>query len=264
MNNITITGRTVKISKFIPAEEGKLAICYFKVASNRHYKSNDGTRKSDFISCKAIGKTAESIYKYCGQKKDDGSGKYISRLVTIFGSMETYQTENTMSIAPNMKELKLQSATGTVNGKTGTMKLNGASLADLLKTGIAFNQNGKNFLLQNPNLSFGDFVFKVKVENTLVGVDRIEYLDGKHSTDDNVASFTAENVNSEASYGTSNTTNTTQFSYDSGEGNDFFSDDEQGGFEFTDGITPADGGVDFAGANLTKDNVPADDSEMPF
>ena len=261
MNNITITGRTVKINKFIPAEEGKLAICYFKIASNRHYKSNDGTRKSDFISCKAIGKMAESIYKYCGQKRDDGSGKYVSRLVTIFGSMETYQTENTMSIAPNMKELKLQSATGTVNGKTGTMKLNGASLADLLKAGIAFNQNGKNFLLQNPNLSFGDFVFKVKVENTLVVVDKIEYLDGKHDDNNNVASFTDENVNSEASYGTSNTP---QFNFNNDEGGLFTNNDEQGGFEFTDEITPADGGVDFAGTNLTKDNTPADDSEMPF
>lgn len=79
----------------------------FCVASNRPYsvvkKDSNGNpitengqvvreRPSDFLLCKAIGNVAQVIADHCSEKRADGSGKQISRYLSLYGHLETYKT----------------------------------------------------------------------------------------------------------------------------------------------------------------------------
>jgi hypothetical protein len=79
----------------------------FCVASNRPYsvvkKDSNGNpitengqvvreRPSDFLLCKATGNVAQVIADHCSEKRADGSGKQISRHLSLYGHLETYKT----------------------------------------------------------------------------------------------------------------------------------------------------------------------------
>ena len=50
--------------RYLPSQ---MAVVEFGLAINHKYKKQDGTMKDDtcFVDCKAFGKTAENIHKYC-------------------------------------------------------------------------------------------------------------------------------------------------------------------------------------------------------
>ena len=78
MNTVQIIGRLTKDPVVRYADE--LAIAQFSVAVDRHTKE----KKTDFINCKAFGKTAELIEKYVTKGSQIG----------IEGSIQTGSYEN--------------------------------------------------------------------------------------------------------------------------------------------------------------------------
>lgn len=64
MNKIILSGRLTADpeSKFTP--NGK-QVTRFRLAVDRGFKKDDGTKETDFFSCEAWGKTAEVVEKYC-------------------------------------------------------------------------------------------------------------------------------------------------------------------------------------------------------
>lgn len=77
MNKVILTGRLTADPK--PYEK----VTIFTVAVKRDYKSQNGTYESDFINCKAFGKTAEIINKYFVKGKP----------ITLTGSIRTGKYE---------------------------------------------------------------------------------------------------------------------------------------------------------------------------
>ena len=63
MNNVNLLGRICKDIE-LKYSGSNTAFCSFTLAVNRAYKK-EGQPDADFISCKAFGKTAETIQKYC-------------------------------------------------------------------------------------------------------------------------------------------------------------------------------------------------------
>ena len=63
MNNVVLIGN---ITRDIELRTGKTELASFTLAVQRRFKQ-DGEYKSDFISCKCFGKTAEFVSKYFGK-----------------------------------------------------------------------------------------------------------------------------------------------------------------------------------------------------
>lgn len=63
MNKVNLIGRTTKDIELRQTQSGK-AVASFTLAVDRGIKNEDGTKISDFISCKVWGKTAEVMSKY--------------------------------------------------------------------------------------------------------------------------------------------------------------------------------------------------------
>lgn len=63
MNKVNLIGRTTKDIELRTTQSGK-AVASFTLAVDRGIKNEDGTKISDFISCKVWGKTAEVMSKY--------------------------------------------------------------------------------------------------------------------------------------------------------------------------------------------------------
>lgn len=75
----------------------------FRIATNRNYTRpvmKDGQqveeRPTDFILCRANGKTAEVISDNCSAV--DAEGKHVSRHLALYGHIETYVTDRTFKI----------------------------------------------------------------------------------------------------------------------------------------------------------------------
>lgn len=80
MNNVIIIGRLTKDPEIRYTQNGT-AIARFNVAVDRPTK---GEKKTDFINCKAFGKTAENMSKYTEKGKK----------IAVNGSIETGSYEN--------------------------------------------------------------------------------------------------------------------------------------------------------------------------
>lgn len=106
MLSINTVGRTVRVSELQKATGTRTdgstyenKSIYFTVASDRSYKAKDGSRKSDFIACRANGELAQTIADYASEKKEDNS--IVSRLVYLQGSLETYQSKREVDATLN-------------------------------------------------------------------------------------------------------------------------------------------------------------------
>lgn len=67
LNNVTLMGRLTRDIEVRYAQGSDLALASFTLAVERDYKAQIEERATDFINCKAFGKTAEFIGKYFGQ-----------------------------------------------------------------------------------------------------------------------------------------------------------------------------------------------------
>jgi single-strand DNA-binding protein len=83
MNSVNLMGRICKEVEVKTAQSGTAHLS-FTLAVTREYKKEGEERQSDFISCKAFGKTAEFIGKYFGK----GS------LVAVGGKIQTGSYDN--------------------------------------------------------------------------------------------------------------------------------------------------------------------------
>ncbi|EJE02990.1 single-strand binding protein [Staphylococcus epidermidis NIHLM037] len=81
LNKIVIVGRMTKDAQIYEKEDNKIAT--FCVATERNYKDNNNEISSDYLLCKAFGKTATNIEKYTSQ----------GTLVGITGQMRSRKYE---------------------------------------------------------------------------------------------------------------------------------------------------------------------------
>ena len=81
LNKIVIVGRMTKDAKIYDNEEVKIAT--FSVATERNYKDDINEISTDYLLCKAFGKTATNIEKYTSQ----------GTLVGITGQMRSRKYE---------------------------------------------------------------------------------------------------------------------------------------------------------------------------
>ena len=109
MNRVELIGRLTKDTE-LKYTKNDMAVATFTIAINRQYKGDSGEQETDYITCKAFGKRAELIGKYC--KKGDQ--------VAVEGSIRTgsyekdgqkhYTTEvvidNIAFLTPKAKEEK--------------------------------------------------------------------------------------------------------------------------------------------------------------
>lgn len=78
INNVVLTGRLVRNLELKQSSNNN-SMLNLTLAVNRTFKDQNGQQQTDFISCKAFGKRAETIAQYC-QKGD---------LIGITGSIQT-------------------------------------------------------------------------------------------------------------------------------------------------------------------------------
>lgn len=114
MLNVHTICRTVWVGKLEEKEASDKSIyktISFKIATKRNYsvsKTVNGVtvkeRPSDFLFCKAIGKTAEIIAENCSSKTADG--KIVSRFLSITGNIQTYTSTTKMQITPTIDDVQ--------------------------------------------------------------------------------------------------------------------------------------------------------------
>lgn len=85
MNNVCISGRTVKEPELRYGQSGK-AVCSLTIAVKRNYKNAQGEYESDFINCVAFGKTGELIANHVGK----------GQIIPVSGRLRvrTYEKDN--------------------------------------------------------------------------------------------------------------------------------------------------------------------------
>ena len=85
INNVVLTGRIVRNLELKQTSNNNSSL-NITLAVDRNFKDQNGEKQTDFISCKAFGKRAETIAQYC-QKGD---------LVGITGNIQTggYQKQD--------------------------------------------------------------------------------------------------------------------------------------------------------------------------
>ena len=81
LNKIVIVGRMTKDAQIYEKEDNKIAT--FRVATERNYKDDINEISTDYLLCKAFGKTATNIEKYTSQ----------GTLVGITGQMRSRKYE---------------------------------------------------------------------------------------------------------------------------------------------------------------------------
>ena len=81
LNKIVIVGRMTKDAQIYEKEDNKIAT--FCVTTERNYKDDNNEISSDYLLCKAFGKTATNIEKYTSQ----------GTLVGITGQMRSRKYE---------------------------------------------------------------------------------------------------------------------------------------------------------------------------
>lgn len=109
LNKIVIVGRMTKDAQIYEKEDNKIAT--FCVATERNYKDDNNEISTDYLLCKAFGKTATNIEKYTSQGTLVGitgqmrSRKYEKEGQTHFVTELYVETIKFMS--PKIKTMKL-------------------------------------------------------------------------------------------------------------------------------------------------------------
>ena len=91
LNKIVIVGRMTKDAQIYEKEDNKIAT--FCVATERNYKDDINEISTDYLLCKAFGKTATNIEKYTSQ----------GTLVGITGQMRSRKFETIKFMSPKNK-----------------------------------------------------------------------------------------------------------------------------------------------------------------
>ena len=105
LNKIVIVGRMTKDAQIYEKEDNKIAT--FCVATERNYKDDINEISTDYLLCKAFGKTATNIEKYTSQ----------GTLVGITGQMRSrkYEKEDPMLGIDGSKYLIINLKTTLIN-----------------------------------------------------------------------------------------------------------------------------------------------------
>ena len=94
MNNVSLIGRLTKDVELRYVSKNSMAVGNFTLAVNREVKSQQGERKTDYISVVMWGKTAEFAYKYFSKGTRVGvTGEIHSRVWEDAEKTRHYVTE---------------------------------------------------------------------------------------------------------------------------------------------------------------------------
>ncbi len=94
MNNVSLIGRLTKDVELRYVSKNSMAVGNFTLAVNRDVKSQQGDRKTDYISVVMWGKTAEFAYKYFSKGTRVGvTGEIHSRVWEDAEKTRHYVTE---------------------------------------------------------------------------------------------------------------------------------------------------------------------------
>ena len=94
MNNVSLIGRLTKDVELRYVSKNSMAVGNFTLAVNRDVKSQQGERKTDYISVVMWGKTAEFAYKYFSKGTRVGvTGEIHSRVWEDAEKTRHYVTE---------------------------------------------------------------------------------------------------------------------------------------------------------------------------
>ena len=157
INNVVLTGRITRNLELKQTNNNNSSL-NITLAVERNFKDQNGQKQTDFISCKAFGKRAETIAQYC-QKGD---------LIGITGSIQTgsYQKQDGSTVY------------------TTDVMVDGLSLFPKLKQdnqANQFNQHLNNFNQQNnlaQNNAYNGF-------NNQNGDNALNYINQPHNMQNN-------------------------------------------------------------------------------
>ena len=107
INKVILAGRLIKDAELKSTTSGK-EVCQFVLAVTRNYKNANGEYESDFITCKAFGKTAQFISNFTkkgnklaiegrmltGSYEKDGNKVYTTDIVVeTFSLLDSKKSE---------------------------------------------------------------------------------------------------------------------------------------------------------------------------
>lgn len=143
INSVVLVGRMVKDADLRYTPQGQ-AVATFSLAVNRNFKSQNGERETDFISCVIWRKQAENLANWA--KK--------GTLVGIVGRIQTRNYENTQGQRVYVTEVVAESFQVLENKNTQMNRENGNNQAPAPSQG-GYNSAGD----QTPNFEngFGSF-----------------------------------------------------------------------------------------------------------
>lgn len=143
INSVVLVGRMVKDADLRYTAQGQ-AVATFSLAVNRNFKSQNGEREADFISCVIWRKQAENLANWA--KK--------GTLVGIEGRIQTRNYENSQGQRVYVTEVVAESFQVLENKNTQMNRGNGNEHASASNQGD-FDSTGD----QNPNFGngFGSF-----------------------------------------------------------------------------------------------------------
>lgn len=145
LNKIVIVGRLTKDAQIYEKEDNKVAT--FCVATERNYKDENNEISSDYLLCKAFGKTATNIEKYTSQGTLVGitgqmrSRKYEKEGQTHFVTELYVETIKFMSPKLNIMKSSLKINTMKTLIIQTTLKLLISKINSLPKLHPIFNKN---------------------------------------------------------------------------------------------------------------------------
>lgn len=157
INNVVLTGRITRNLELKQTNNNNLSL-NITLAVERNFKDQSGQKQTDFISCKAFGKRAETIAQYC-QKGD---------LIGVTGSIQTgsYQKQDGSTVY------------------TTDVMVDGLSLFPKLKQdnqANQFNQHLNNFNQKN-NLAQNNAYNGFNNQNK---VNALDYINQPHNVQNN-------------------------------------------------------------------------------
>lgn len=93
INRVVLTGRPIRNLELRSTKSGT-SVCQFTLAVDRNFKSKNGERETDFISCVAWQKTAEVMSKYVKKGSAIGvDGRIQTRSYNNRDGQRVYVTE---------------------------------------------------------------------------------------------------------------------------------------------------------------------------
>lgn len=200
INNVVLTGRITRNLELKQTNNNNSSL-NITLAVERNFKDQSGQKQTDFISCKAFGKRAETIAQYCQKgdligitgsiqtgsyQKQDGSTVYTTDVmvdgVTLFPKPQQNNQANQFNQHLNnfnqQNNLGQNNAYNSFNNQNGDNALNYINQPHNMQNNGYMGQNNQQQQMQmsgtgginNTNNLFNDFGNDINLDNVFENV----------------------------------------------------------------------------------------------